>query len=91
MQKNFDDWNHLKKDINHLENHRLLILKKYNQFSFLGVALTTTTKESLYKFPIGVVEGKESFVNLSQLRYLDSRHLTNKIKTLEKDIFLATK
>lgn len=64
-----------------------IILKKYNNFSFLGIALTTTTKQNQYKFPIGIIEGKDCFVNLSQLRYLDARRLTAKITTLSDSMF----
>jgi len=121
MQKSFDDWNHLKKDIHNRENHRffkqgeiwwinlgvnigyeadgkgdcyerpVLILKKYNQFSFLAVPLTTANKENPYKLSIGKIEDKDSFINTSQLRYVDSKRLTNKVTTLDKDLFLVIK
>lgn len=57
----------------------VLVLKKYNQFSFLALPLTTNARENPYRIPIGLVDGNEAFAILSQLRNIDSARLINKI------------
>src|SRR5882724_3693985 len=46
----------------------VIVLKKYNQYSFLAVPLTTAQRPNQYRLPIGAVGGKEAFATLSQLR-----------------------
>lgn len=60
----------------------VLVLKKYNQYSFLALPLTTNARENPYRIPIGIVDGKEAFATLSQLRNIDSVRLINKIAAL---------
>ena len=36
----------------------VIVLKKYNQYSFLAAPLTTTQKPNPYRLPIGMVDGK---------------------------------
>ena len=57
----------------------VLILKKYNEFSFLALPLSSIKKKNIYWLPIGIVDGREAFGNLSQLRNIDSKRLINKI------------
>ena len=38
----------------------VIILKKYNQYSFLALPLTTAPKPNPYRLPIGMVDGKPS-------------------------------
>ena len=63
----------------------VIVLKKYNQYSFLGAPLTTTNKPNPYRLPIGKVGGKESFAVLSQLRNIDTNRLVEKIAYVEHD------
>ena len=35
-----------------------IVLKKYNQYSFLALPLTTAQKPNPYRLPIGMVNGK---------------------------------
>lgn len=62
----------------------VIVLKKYNQYSFLALPLTTNAKESPYRIPVGMVDGRPSFAVLSQLRNIDSARLINKIGAFEQ-------
>jgi mRNA interferase MazF len=68
-----------------------IILKKYNQYSFLALPLTTVPKPNPYRYPVGIVDGKRAFATLSQLRNIDSKRLVKKIMHLDADIFIAIK
>jgi mRNA interferase MazF len=57
----------------------VIVLKKYNQYSFLAAPLTTAQKPNPYRLPIGIVDGKQAFASLSQLRNIDSKRLVKKI------------
>ena len=69
----------------------VVILKKYNQYSFLAVPLTTVPKPNPYRYPVGIVDGKRAFATLSQLRNIDNKRLVKKIVHLDTDIFIAIK
>jgi mRNA interferase MazF len=60
----------------------IIIIKKYNHHSFLAVPLSTSLTDNKYRMAIGTIAGKNAFINLSQLRYLDSKRLANKITSL---------
>jgi mRNA interferase MazF len=51
----------------------VIILKKYNQYSFLALPLTTAPKPNPYRLPIGMIDGRQAFATLSQLRNIDSQ------------------
>ncbi len=61
----------------------VLILKKYNKFSFLALPLTTNARPSPYRLFVGMIDGKASYAVLSQLRNLDSLRLINKVGTID--------
>jgi len=44
----------------------VIILKKYNQYSFLALPLTTAPKPNPYRLPIGMVDGKLLRDNLDE-------------------------
>jgi mRNA interferase MazF len=69
----------------------VIILKKYNQYSFLALPLTTVPKPNRHRLPIGVVDGSQASATLSQLRNIDSKRLVKKIVHLDADIFAAIK
>ena len=69
----------------------VIILKKYNQYSFLASPLTTAPKPNPYRVPIGMVDGKQAFATLSQLCNIDSKRLVKKIVHLDADILAAIK
>ena len=45
----------------------LIVLKKYNQYSFLALPLSTATRVNRWRVAIGYVAGKEAVAILSQL------------------------
>ena len=61
------------------------MIKKYNQYSFLALPLTTAQKPNPYRLPIGIVDGKQAFATLSQLRNIDSKRLVMKLTHVEQD------
>jgi mRNA interferase MazF len=69
----------------------VIVLKKYNQYSFLALPLTTAQKPNPYRLPIGAVGGKEAYATLSQLRNVDSKRLVKKITHLDVNILEAIK
>jgi mRNA interferase MazF len=56
----------------------VIILKKYNQYSFLALPLTTAPKPNSYRLPIGMVDGKQAFATLSQLRNMIASGLSKR-------------
>ena len=115
MQKDFDKWNSLKKQIDAKDDkdrlffrdgevwwiniglnigfevngkddqfmRPVLILKKYNKYSFLALPLTTVKKKSPYNVFLSIIDNKKSYANLSQLRNIDSKRLINKAGHIE--------
>ena len=69
----------------------VLILRKYNEYSFLSLPLSTSTKNNDYHFSVGMVDGKKAVAILSQLRNIDSRRLINKIGHIEQEYFSRIK
>ena len=63
----------------------VIVLRKYNKYSFLALPLTTSPKLNPWKLPIGLVAGKQAFAVLSQLRNIDSRRLYQKIAWIEPE------
>ena len=61
----------------------VLVLKKYNQYSFLALPLTTNARDNPYRIPLGLIDGKEAFAVLSQLRNIDSVRLINKVAVVD--------
>ena len=56
----------------------VVVLRKYNQYSFLALPLTTNAKPNKWRIAIGDVAGRQAFAILSQLRNIDSRRLDRK-------------
>ncbi len=69
----------------------VIILKKYNMYSFLSISLTTSIKINNYRIPVGRILNKEAVANMSQLRYLDSKRLAKKIGTMDRTLFSQIK
>ena len=67
----------------------VIVLKKYNQYFFLAVPLTTAQRPNRYRLPIGVVAGEEASATLSQLRNIDSKRLVKKIAHVDADLLTA--
>ena len=70
----------------------MVILKKFNLDACLIVPLTARPKKGKYYLPIGRIEQRDAVAVLSQVRFIDRRRLTNKICTLDEDVYrtLAT-
>ena len=56
----------------------VVVLRKYNQYSFLALPLTTNARPNKWRVPIGSVAGRDAFAVLSQLRNIDSCRLIEK-------------
>jgi mRNA interferase MazF len=69
----------------------VLILKKYNLQSFLGVPLTTIKKEGKYYFPLELQTGVKNVLILSQIRLFSAKRLINKLGQIDKLKFLEIK
>ncbi len=66
----------------------VIVLRKYNKYSFLALPLTTRFSPSPYKLPVGDVAGKQAFAVVSQLRNIDSRRLYQKVAWLPTEVLL---
>ena len=69
----------------------VLILKKYNQFSFLALPLSSKAKENIYWLSVGIVDNRHAYGNLSQLRNIDSKRLINKVTHISAEQLLDIK
>lgn len=69
----------------------VVVVKKYNKFSFLALPLGTVKKENKYIVFVGNVSGKDAYANLSQLRNVDSKRLVSKLGFVDKEIFIELK
>jgi len=65
----------------------VLILKGFSRFVCLIIPLTTSKKKNPYHVSAGIVDGKEAFAIISQLRLVDTRRLVNKVCTLNREVF----
>jgi mRNA interferase MazF len=61
----------------------IIVFKKFDARSFLGIPLTTQYKEGVWHIPL-VHNGKKQYAVLSQLRMLDSRRLIDKMGSLNE-------
>ncbi len=91
-------WLHLGLNIGYEANGKseqylrpIIILKKYNMYSFLSVSLTTSDTINKYRISVGKILNKEAVANISQLRYLDSKRLAKKICTMDRVLFSEIK
>jgi mRNA interferase MazF len=69
----------------------ILILKALSLNTFVAIPLTTSKKESKYRFSIGLIDGKEAKAIISQIKVIDTKRLTSLICTLDQDIFYKTR
>ncbi len=65
----------------------VLVLKGFSKNVCLIVPLTTSTKKNPYHVSAGIVDGKDSFAIISQIRLVDTKRLTNKLAVLEVERF----
>jgi mRNA interferase MazF len=69
----------------------VIVPKKYNQYSFLALPLTTAVRSNRWRVAIGTVAGKDAFAVLSQLRNLDSLRLYQKIGHVDPELLMRIK
>jgi len=69
----------------------VIVVKKYNQYSFLAIPLSTSKKINKYHIPIGMVANKEAVANVSQMRNIDSKRLVKKIGHMARELFQEIK
>ncbi len=65
----------------------ILILKGFSKQVCLVIPLTASQKKNPYHRPLGLVDGKESFAIISQIRLIDTKRLINKIMRINKETF----
>lgn len=63
----------------------VLVIKGFNKKVCLIVPLTTKAKENKFYYNIGLVENKNAFAILSQIRLVDTKRLENKISYINID------
>ena len=69
----------------------VLILRKFNQFTFLGVPLSTTKKEGKYFYHFAFLPSKKSVALISQVRTLDAKRLVDKLGVVSLADFYVIK
>jgi mRNA interferase MazF len=70
------------------EYHRpALILKGFSKSVCLIVPLTTSQKKNPYHVDLGLVDGRQSYAIISQIRLVDTRRFVNKVGMLDKCMF----
>jgi len=87
MQKDFDQWNEKKKQIDAKEN-RLFFYQREIWWVNLGlnIGYEQNGKGIEYTRPV-IIAGKEAAANLSQARNIDSKRLVRKIGKIERGMF----
>lgn len=65
----------------------VLIVKGFSRHVCLVVPLTTSQKKNRYHMSVGIVEDKEAFVILSQIRLIDTKRLHDRLVVLDKNRF----
>ncbi len=67
-------------------NRPVLVLRKFNKHIFIGIPLTTQTKENPYYIKI-TLQRREQCAMISQLRLYESRRLTRQLGKLDDRSF----
>ena len=65
----------------------VIILKRFNRKSFIGVVLSSIEKRGKYYFELKDENGISSFANLSQIRLMSSKRLIRNVRKLPKEDF----
>jgi ribose 5-phosphate isomerase B len=63
----------------------VVVIKKYNQYVFTGVPLTTKKKTNAYYVDIGMVKGVQNYAIISQLRLFDAKRIEYFLGHIPKD------
>lgn len=65
----------------------VVVLTKFNLDACLVVPLTAKPKKGKYYFDVGEIAGRKAVAVLSQLRFVDRKRLTDKIITMDQEVF----
>lgn len=65
----------------------VLILKGFSKHVCIIVPLTSSTKKNPYHRSAGIVDGRNAFAIISQVRLVDTKRLVNKVGVVEVDLF----
>jgi len=65
----------------------VIVIRGFNENIFFGAALTRRKKAGKYYFHLGLIEGKDAYVILSQVRLIDTKRLVRKITTIDETLF----
>lgn len=65
----------------------VLVLKGFSRQVCWVIPLTTSKKKNPYHVGVGEIEGKESFVIISQLRLIDTKRFTDRLAIVDEDKF----
>ncbi len=65
----------------------VLIMKGFSKNTCLVFPLTTSEKKHKMRIPIGLVNGKNALVIISQPKLIDTKRLVEKVGFLDKEIF----
>ena len=117
MEKDFDRWNELKKNINNRNSiyvserevwfcsvglnvgseqdgkneafeRPVLVIKKITSNTFIGVPLTSNKKKGSWYIPL---DSTDSSAIITQIKLLDTKRLTRKIKSIPMNEFMLVK
>lgn len=69
----------------------ILILRGFSKHVCLVVPLTTSQKKNPYHVSVGIIDGKNAFAIISQVRLIDTKRLINQIELLDIDVFKTIK
>jgi mRNA-degrading endonuclease toxin of MazEF toxin-antitoxin module len=69
----------------------VLIIRGFSRYVCLAVPLTTSSKNNPYHIAVGIIEGQEAFVILSQIRLIDTKRLHDRLAILDKEKFKEIK
>ena len=66
----------------------VLILRKFSKDTFLGLPLTTSTKDDMFHYKFTLTSNKKvNYANLSQIKLFDVKRVKNKLGVISKDDF----
>ena len=65
----------------------VLVIKAFSKSVCIILPLTTSHKINPYYLSIGIINGRQSFVIISQIRLIDTKRLINRIDVLNKVAF----
>lgn len=71
----------------HLNDRPVLVLKSLGKNMCFVVPLTSSLRKHSLRIPIGIIQGREASAIVSQMRVVDTRRLTYKVKRIEVSMF----